>query len=92
MVQRLVIFSFLLGLVSGRSIALPGSYASSSCRSIPGDAAWPSTEKWDALNKTVNGRLIATVPIPSVCHLKPFGNYNEDSCAAVQKAWLNDEI
>lgn len=91
MALRPVILSLILGLVSGRSIPLPWFSANSSCKSIPGDAAWPSSKVWNALNETVNGRLIATVPLPSVCHSKPFGTYNEDACTAIKTAWLNDQ-
>lgn len=38
------------------------------CRSIPGDDGWPSESDWSGLNQTVNGNLIATVPIAAVCH------------------------
>lgn len=48
------------------------------CRSIPGDATWPSAEDWSRLNTTVNGRLSATVPLGHVCH-DP--TYNETQCA-----------
>lgn len=61
------------------------------CKAIPGDVGWPSTEAWNALNRTVYGRLIATVPLPSVCHLEPFGTYNEDACTAMKTAWLKDQ-
>ncbi|KAF1362287.1 FAD-binding domain-containing protein [Lizonia empirigonia] len=81
----------VLGLVSGRSVAIPRSSGNASCRSIPGDAAWPSTDQWNALNESVHGRLIATVPLPSVCHLEPFGTYDENSCTAMKTAWLNDQ-
>ncbi|KAL3471721.1 hypothetical protein BJX99DRAFT_236874 [Aspergillus californicus] len=64
---------------------------SSTCRALPGDAEWPSTQDWNALNSTVHGRLTATVPLPSVCHDEPFGNYNEDACTALQTEWLDDQ-
>ncbi|KAF2177963.1 putative FAD-dependent isoamyl alcohol oxidase [Zopfia rhizophila CBS 207.26] len=91
MALRPVILSLILGLVSGRGVTLPRFSANTSCKSIPGDAAWPSTDVWNALNETVNGRLIATVPLPSVCHLEPFGTYNEDACTAIKTAWLDDQ-
>lgn len=46
------------------------SSLSSTCRVIPGDAAWPSAAVWRAFNKTIGGRLIATVPIGAPCHQK----------------------
>ncbi|QKX64758.1 uncharacterized protein TRUGW13939_11934 [Talaromyces rugulosus] len=54
------------------------------CRCLPGDSCWPSTSQWDSLNRTVNGRLVATVPIGSPCH-DP--HYDEAACADLQSNW-----
>ncbi|EED16287.1 isoamyl alcohol oxidase, putative [Talaromyces stipitatus ATCC 10500] len=54
------------------------------CRCMPTDSCWPSASSWAALNSTIGGRLIATVPIGSPCH-DP--NYDADACAALQSAW-----
>ncbi|TVY19102.1 FAD-linked oxidoreductase ZEB1 [Lachnellula arida] len=54
------------------------------CKNIPGDAGWPAESDWDALNKTVEGRLIATVPIAHVCHDPTYLN---QSCNTVREAW-----
>lgn len=58
-----------------------------SCRSIPGDETWPSSADWQALNATVGGRLIATVPQASVCHTTPYANYDEAACSALRQEW-----
>lgn len=58
--------------------------AKNDCYCLPGDSCWPSTSKWDALNSTVGGRLVATVPLGSPCH-DP--NYDADACAALQNSW-----
>ncbi|ORY57253.1 uncharacterized protein BCR38DRAFT_461393 [Pseudomassariella vexata] len=34
---------------------------------LPGDAAWPKAADWASLNKTINGHLIASVPLPNMC-------------------------
>lgn len=69
-----------------------GGTVSPSCRPIPGDTDWPSARLWSSLNDTVDGHLIATVPLASVCHTgPPFNNYNEESCAALRTAWTNDQ-
>ncbi|KAF6844099.1 FAD binding domain-containing protein (isoamyl alcohol oxidase) [Colletotrichum musicola] len=62
--------------------------ADDSCRCLPGDACWPSTDSWNALNTTVGGKLIATVPIGSVCH-DP--NYDEAACNALKESWTLPE-
>ena len=58
--------------------------SSSSCRCIPGDKCWPSTQQWQSLNETVHGRLIATVQLAEACH-DP--KYNETECAILQAGW-----
>ena len=64
------------------------------CRSIPGDDSWPGESDWKALNQTVNGKLIATVPIAAVCHstvLEKSGDeslYDEEACAALRDNWF----
>ncbi|RAK78082.1 putative FAD-dependent isoamyl alcohol oxidase [Aspergillus fijiensis CBS 313.89] len=85
-----ILWTVLLGLAAGRSVTLPRSASNASCRAIPGDASWPSLDKWYALNETVHGRLIATTPLPRVCHSEPFGNYNADVCSALKTTWLDD--
>jgi hypothetical protein len=86
---RATILFLFIGVGAGASLPR-GHGRANSCKSIPGDAGWPSAEKWNALNKTVGGRLIATVPLPSVCHLQPFGTFDEEKCAAMKTAWLSD--
>lgn len=66
------------GLISTRA-------AGAACRCLPGDACWPATSSWDTLNSTVGGKLIATVPIGSVCH-DP--TYNETACTALRDNWV----
>ncbi|KAK1956048.1 FAD binding domain-containing protein [Colletotrichum sublineola] len=67
---------------------LPKRAEDASCHCLPGDDCWPSKSSWDALNSTVGGKLIATVPIGSVCH-DP--NYDEAACTALQNAWTLPE-
>ncbi|PSN69692.1 hypothetical protein BS50DRAFT_294393 [Corynespora cassiicola Philippines] len=47
-----------------------------SCRCAPFEPCWPSQKKWSALNKTIDGRLIKTVP-----------PYNEEAYNALKRAW-----
>lgn len=58
--------------------------ANASCRVLPDDADWPSSSEWTGLNKTIEGRLIASVPLGAYCHDLPFNIYNETMCAEVQ--------
>lgn len=82
----------LLGLAStATAVATRPIYYNSSCRVLPGDAAWPNPVQWASLNKTVSGHLIASVPEASVCHNSPFNNYNAAACAVLQSTWNETE-
>ena len=60
----------------------------SSCRCFPGDPCWPSADAWSAFNQTLGGKLIATVPIASVCHNTfPGVSYDAAKCAQVRANW-----
>ncbi|OHW97961.1 FAD binding domain-containing protein [Colletotrichum incanum] len=59
------------------------------CKCFPGDSCWPATAQWDALNTTVGGNLIATVPLGSPCH-DP--TYDAATCATLQSQWQQSEI
>lgn len=82
-------FVTLLSIGALISSKLPPASASTSCRALPGDLAWPSLLEWQTLNATVNGRLVATVPLGSPCH-DP--NYNETECAYLQSQWLFPQL
>lgn len=56
---------------------------------MPGDACWPSTEDWTALNSSLSGKLIETVPLGSPCH-DP--TYVVAECLSVQQQWFKPEI
>ncbi|CAG9954859.1 unnamed protein product [Clonostachys rosea f. rosea IK726] len=69
----------LSGATEGCAIAV-------SCRCMPGDSCWPTTNEWNTFNATVGGNLIATVPIGSPCH-DP--TYDEAACTALQNSWTS---
>ncbi|KAF5484496.1 FAD-linked oxidoreductase ZEB1 [Colletotrichum siamense] len=73
---------------SGSGFA-PFAERATDCKCFPGDSCWPSTETWNALNTTVGGRLIATVPLGSPCH-DP--TYDAATCATLQSEWQDSEI
>lgn len=60
---------------------------SARCRCFPGDACWPFRAEWDKFNKTLGGKLIATVPIASKCHDSPFAQYDEEACQELRSVW-----
>ncbi|KAJ5759085.1 hypothetical protein N7520_006241 [Penicillium odoratum] len=72
--------SFIASLLA----ALPQALASSACRCFPGDSCWPSESAWTEFNKTIDGRLISTVPLGTPCHVP---NYNATACAVLEAGW-----
>ena len=46
---------------------IQGCYASH-CRTLPGDAGFPSPAEWNKLENDVGGRLLAVVPSAKTCH------------------------
>lgn len=54
------------------------------CRAMPGDAEWPSSETWQTLNESVDGRLIATIPLAYPCHGSA---YDSAVCADLKSQW-----
>ncbi|KAK1997957.1 FAD-binding domain-containing protein [Colletotrichum falcatum] len=54
------------------------------CRYIPGDRGWPGPSRWNGLNATVGGRLLATNPLAHSCH-DP--TYSDDTCISLRQQW-----
>lgn len=71
------------------SAAAASSGASSQCKTFPGDKTWPSNSEWNSLNKTVAGRLVATVPLGAPCHGPAF---SEDVCKNLREQWQFEKI
>ncbi|KAH8890582.1 isoamyl alcohol oxidase [Thozetella sp. PMI_491] len=80
-------YAAVFAALIGGQFVVPAS--ASSCYCLPGDACWPDASTWSALNATVNGRLVATVPIGTPCH-DP--NYNEGVCEALQSNWTLPQL
>lgn len=69
------------------SLVARASSSNNSCRSIPGDTNWPTDAEWAQLNKSIDGQLIATVPLASICHTSPYNDFDETACASLQADW-----
>ncbi|PYH90944.1 FAD binding domain protein [Aspergillus ellipticus CBS 707.79] len=82
MAGRLCLLALLLSLVT----AAPPDM---SCHCFPGDEwCWPTVQEWNAFNESVGGKLIATVPIGSVCHPDSiYTPYNAEACANLLSVW-----
>ena len=66
------------------STTSPIQTSTSTCRYIPGDPLWPSSQDWNELNSTIGGRLVATIPLGSPCH-DP--TYDAAECSYLQNQW-----
>ncbi|KAI0128340.1 FAD binding domain-containing protein [Xylariales sp. AK1849] len=78
-------------IITARVALLPPHVArqydtTSSCHYLPGDADWPSLQQWQVLNQSVDGRLIAGVPLARICYGP---EADEASCAALRNSWTN---
>ena len=65
----------------------PRDHDSPRCRCFPGDACWPSAAVWNAFNQSLGGKLIATTPIASPCHIDSFEAYDFQKCLNLQVGW-----
>ncbi|KAK0674163.1 hypothetical protein QBC41DRAFT_72256 [Cercophora samala] len=59
------------------------------CKCFPGEPCWPSTNDWNNFNRTVGGKLIATVPLAQACH-DP--NYDPVKCQQLRDGWQMPDI
>ena len=82
------------------TLTIPSPYgvfkqASLRCRTIPGDSSWPTDGIWAKLNSSIDGRLLATIPIGAPCHTSIPGQLNaswdEDACASLRDTWFFPE-
>ena len=63
-----------------------GVFAAKICKTTPHRSSWPSEHDWQALNSSIDGRLLKTVPAASSCWSgNPFGS--KVSCDAVEDGW-----
>ena len=62
------------------------SAASPTCKATPDTSFWPSRADWNALNKTLGGRLLKPPPPAAVCHPEE-PTYDLALCKATQ--WTN---
>lgn len=76
--------SLLTGLLATASVK-----ADSNCRCFPGDACWPAQDVWAKFNESVDGRLVATVPLGTPCH-DP--NYNAAECQKLSEQWTDPAL
>ncbi|OTA53999.1 putative alcohol oxidase [Hypoxylon sp. EC38] len=82
-VNPVIVIGWVACIIFGR-VQASEDQSSQTCRCFPGDSCWPTEEIWELFNKTVGGRLIATIPIGTPCH---GDEYNESRCLELRNAW-----
>ncbi|KAL1848531.1 hypothetical protein Daus18300_013584 [Diaporthe australafricana] len=58
------------------------------CKSLPGDASWPSRPIWRLLGLLLGGSLIEGVPAAAVCY-PDWPQYDEAKCADLDVSWTD---
>lgn len=53
------------------------------CKVVPTSPAWPCETEWDALNLTVEGRLLKPLPTAAVCHYEQ-PTFDPETCNVTQ--------
>jgi hypothetical protein len=61
------------------------------CKSIPGEAGWPSEQDWALLNAQVKGRLLKPIPPAAGCHKKEYGSVTRQSCALISLGFKDSQ-
>ncbi|TGO82544.1 hypothetical protein BPOR_0809g00050 [Botrytis porri] len=87
----MICLSLLTAVFVSYESVISASPLRSSCRCFPGDSCYPDANVCDALNATVGGKLIASVPIAAVCHFDQFVAYDEQACATLRDNWFYPE-
>ncbi|KAI9713955.1 MAG: hypothetical protein M1820_000685 [Bogoriella megaspora] len=91
----LVLFAYRPSLLKIDASWLHFSSRSSShirpCKCFPGDPCWPTLSEWQTFNETIGGKLIATIPLASVCHDDQWGSFDAEACSELQDRWFSPE-
>lgn len=66
--------------------------SNNSCKTYPGDEAYPSRKTWNVLDVLTGGALIRTVPIGAVCYENEPEHYDAERCQVVLDGWSDDIV
>lgn len=89
---RMAVLALIVGLLAAAAWTVTSQLSRPNdqirCRCFPSDDCWPSPKEWSEFNRSVNGRLVATVPIASPCHDSfPGVKYDAERCAEILANW-----
>jgi hypothetical protein len=60
------------------------------CKTMPGDADWPSAADWESFNTTLGGVLLKPRPLASVCY---YGEtYDARTCEQLKRNWVDKAL
>jgi hypothetical protein len=83
-----MVANFVFTLLSAAAFHSGGVFAAKSCKATPYSSTWPSEHDWQALNSSIDGRLLKTVPVASSCWSgNPYGS--QVSCDVVEANWTS---
>lgn len=82
-ISRDVATAHLAKVVAFQSNTSDGSHNFTGCKTFPGDSGWPSNSIWDDIDRLINGTLIKTKPIASLCYNSQWGTKDLDGCSAL---------
>lgn len=77
-------------VMSTLCVASPHGRDKSTCRYLPGDAGWPSDNKWNHLNHTTGGKLIRGTPLAEPCY-SPTSSFGSEACTRIRDNWTIPE-
>lgn len=86
---RYPLSSLIIAFLSLAKLGFSAAVDFSRCRCFPGDACWPGVGDWANLNRSIEGGLIATVPIGSPCHNPTF---DAAQCKSIQENWTQPSL
>jgi hypothetical protein len=69
-----------------------GSYSTTTCKILPGDADWPTQSAWNVFNASVNGALIRTVPIAAPCYDTEWGPKDTARCDEIVSKFTTSSL
>lgn len=64
---------------------------SASCKTLPGDAAWPPHLVWSVLDLLLGGALIKSVPVAAPCY-SDWAQYDPDQCSTITAQWNSPQF
>jgi len=80
------ILTSIFGLTYSQTLSnISNKTSKSSCRCLTSEVCWPDSKQWDALAKSLKGKLIKPTSIFSTCEK----NSENDSCKSVLQNMKN---